>query len=89
MSNGMMGGDLAQLDRLSRTFIEQAEAVEALRLAVDGPLGTTPWTGPAADRFRNEWASTFTPALRRLQEALRENSTIVAKRREAIQVATH
>lgn len=89
MSNGMMGGDLAQLDRLSKTFIDQTQAVEALRGAVDGALGTTPWTGPAADRFRNEWAASFTPALRRLQEALTDNATIVSKRRDAIQTATH
>lgn len=89
MSNGMMGGDLAQLDVLRKTFIDQTQAVEALRGAVDGALGSTQWTGPAADRFRNEWATSFTPALRRLQEALTDNATVVSNRREAIQTATH
>ena len=86
--NGMMGGDLAQLDSLRRTFTDQSQAVDVLRGAVDGALGSTQWTGPAADRFRNEWASTFVPALRRLQEALNENASVVQNRREAIQTAT-
>ena len=86
--SGMMGADLAQLDSLGKTFIDQGQAVEALRLAIDGALGSTQWTGPAADRFRNEWAATFVPALRRLQDALGENATVVQRRREAIQTAT-
>ena len=86
--NGMMGGDLAQLDALRKTFGDQVQAVEVLRGAIDGALGSTQWTGPAADRFRNEWGSTFVPALRRLQDALTENGTIVANRRDAIQAAT-
>jgi hypothetical protein len=87
--SGMMGGDLAQLDVLRKTFVNQVEAVNALRSAVDGALGSTQWTGPAADRFRNEWASSFVPALQRLQAALTENSTVVSNRREAILAATH
>ena len=86
---GMMGGDLAQLDALRKTFVDQTQAVDALRAAVDGALGSTQWTGPAADRFRSEWSSSFVPALRRLQEALTENAGVVQNRREAIQVATH
>ena len=86
--NGMMGGDLAQLDSLRRTFTDQVQAVDVLRGAVDGALGSTQWTGPAADRFRNEWASSFVPALRRLQDALSENALVVQNRREAIQTAT-
>ena len=86
--SGMMGSDLAQLDVLRKTFGDQVQAVEGLRAAVDGALGSTQWTGPAADRFRNEWGGSFVPGLRRLQEALTENASIVANRREAIQTAT-
>lgn len=86
--SGMMGGDLAQLDALRKTFTDQVQSVDVLRGAVDGALGSTQWTGPAADRFRNEWASTFVPALRRLQDALTENASVVQNRREAIQTAT-
>ena len=85
---GMMGGDLAQLDSLRRTFADQGQAVDVLRGAIDGALGSTQWTGPAADRFRNEWAATFVPALRRLHDALNENASVVQNRREAIQAAT-
>lgn len=87
--SGMMGGDLGQLDVLKKTFTEQVAAVDALRGAIDGTLGSTQWTGPAAERFRGDWNGSFVPALRRLQEALTENAGVVANRREAIQAATH
>lgn len=87
--SGILGGDLAQLDSLRKTFTDQAGAVEALRGTIDGVLGSTQWTGPAADRFRGEWTSSFVPALRRLQEALTDSSAVVSRRRDAIQAATH
>lgn len=86
--SGMMGGNLGQLEVLRKTFNDQVLAVDGLRGAVDGALGSTEWTGPAADRFRSEWASSFVPALRRLQDALTENAAVVASRRDAIQSAT-
>ena len=86
---GMMGGDLGQLDALRKTFLDQVQTVEALRGAIDGVLGSTQWTGPAADRFRSEWAGQFVPNLRRLQDALSENAAVVQSRRAAIETATH
>ena len=39
--SGMMGGDLAQLDALRKTFTDQVQSVDVLRGAVDGALGST------------------------------------------------
>ena len=87
MSN-MVGASLEQMQSLDRQFTADAQAVGELQRRISGALGNTAWTGPAADRFRNEWNGTFVSALTRLQEALTENATVVRNRREAIQTAT-
>ena len=46
------------------------------------------YPAPAAERFRSAWSGEFVPALNRLAEALAENASVVANRREAIAVAT-
>jgi uncharacterized protein YukE len=84
----MYGANLEQLDQLQRRFAEENEAVRQLQTRISGTLGSTAWTGPAADRFRTAWSGEFVPALNRLAEALAENATVVANRREAIAVAT-
>jgi uncharacterized protein YukE len=84
----MYGANLEQLDQLQRRFTEENEAVRQLQTRISGTLGSTAWTGPAADRFRTAWSGDFVPALNRLAEALAENATVVANRREAIAVAT-
>jgi uncharacterized protein YukE len=86
--NDMFGGNLAQMQQLSGSFTQQAGAVTQLQSAVNNTLASTLWTGPAADRFRSEWETTFTTSLRQLQMALEENAQIVNNRREAIALAT-
>ncbi len=84
----MYGANLEQLDQLQRRFTEEHEAVRQLQSRITSTLGSTAWTGPAAERFRTAWSGDFVPALNRLAEALSENATVVATRREAIAVAT-
>jgi uncharacterized protein YukE len=88
MSN-MFGGNLEQMDQLATSFTQQAAAVNQLQTSVNATLSSTAWTGPAADRFRNEWETTFTTSLRQLHAALEENAQIVVSRREAIALATN
>lgn len=82
------GGDLAQLEDLAGKFRNEAAAIEALEARITASLGSTAWTGPAAHRFRDRWAGEFVPALHRLRDAMLENATAVARRRQAIETAT-
>jgi uncharacterized protein YukE len=84
----MVGGSLEQMQVLEQRFTADAQAVGDLQRRVTATLGNTTWTGPAADRFRQEWNGTFVGALHRLQEALTENAALVRNRRQAIQTAT-
>ena len=52
------GGDLAQLEALSRQFLTEIDAVDGLQSRISGALETTAWSGPAAERFRTQWPRT-------------------------------
>ena len=82
-----VGADVEQLGSLKGTFDQQTQVVEELTSTIRGQLGNTWWQGPAAERFRQSWASEYEPALRRLQEALQEAGTEVSRRREALMQA--
>ena len=84
----LVGGDLEQLGVLEQQFRADAEAVADLRARVTSVLAGTAWTGPAADRFRHEWTTSFSTALLNLSAALQENAALVAGRRQAIAQAT-
>lgn len=79
-----IGGELGQLQALKSSFDRQSQSVQELTSAIRGQLENTWWKGPAADRFRDAWAGEFEPALRKLQAALQEAGTEVARRREAL-----
>ena len=84
----LVGGDLEQLGLLEQQFRVDAEAVAELRSRISGLLAATAWTGPAADRFRHEWSTSFSSAMANLSAALQENAVLVAGRRQAIAAAT-
>ncbi|HJR46019.1 MAG TPA: WXG100 family type VII secretion target [Actinomycetota bacterium] len=79
-----IGGEIGQLQSLKANFDRQSQSVNELTAAIRGELGNTWWKGPAADRFRDAWSGEFEPALRKLEAALQEAGTEVARRREAL-----
>ena len=84
----MVGGDLEQLQVLEQQFRADSELVSELRARVSSLLAGTAWTGPAADRFRQEWNGNFSGALSQLAGALVESAGVIANRRQAIFAAT-
>lgn len=85
----MVGGNLEELAALETKLRVESESVSQLSSRITATLASTTWTGPAADRFRAEWQSTFCRALTGLQQALVDNAAAVANRRQAIQAATY
>ena len=69
MSMTMYGANPEQLNALGRSLQHQIEAIDSVTSAVSAALGGTTWTGPARDRFEQEWNTTFRTALNRLNEA--------------------
>ena len=65
----MYGANPEQLAALGRTLTNQIDAINQLMSTVDGVLNGTTWTGPARDRFGEDWNGSFKQALNRLNEA--------------------
>lgn len=65
----LYGANPEQLDALGATLARQVSAIEAVSSTVSSALSGTTWTGPARDRFEEEWRSTFRGALDRLNQA--------------------
>lgn len=63
------GANPQQLNALGTTLTRQVSAIESVSATVTSALSGTTWTGPARDRFEEEWRSTFRGALERLNQA--------------------
>lgn len=93
MSHDHVGADLGQLATLRQLFDAKAaevdEIVQAVSAAVGPPggQGSVRWEGQVAERFRQDWGSTFVPNLRRVGEALRESAGYVEQNRQNISQA--
>ena len=71
----------AHMDTLTQRFRQKAEEVNQLRNDITQLLGGTTWDGNRARRFREEWNSTFSPGLVKLQQALEENAGFLDQER--------
>ena len=84
---GMSGADIAQMQQLEQRLKQESSAVTELMTRIDQALVNTQWTGPAAERFRQEWSNDFRKALMTLSNALGENATAVQNRWRAFEAA--
>ena len=93
MPLSFVGADIAQLAVLRQLFERKAAEVDQLigeiSAAVGGPgaQGSVRWEGQVAERFRQEWAGSFVPSLRKLIEALHENGAYIERNRQNISQA--
>ena len=82
--SGQIGAEMGQLDALRKKFDQESVTVNQLTSSIGSQVGSTWWKGPAADRFRSEWESTFAPTLRQLEQALKEASAEISRRHQAL-----
>jgi uncharacterized protein YukE len=85
----MVGGNLDQLDGLERSFRTESQNVAQLVSRITATINATTWLGPAAQRFKDDWAQNFSRSLSQLQQALDQQAAFVANRRQAIATATN
>lgn len=69
------GADPDALEAFGTTLKNQIQTVEQMIRAIDGPLNSLPWTGPARDHFKTEWDTTFKSALTKLNTAFENAGT--------------
>lgn len=84
---GMQGADIMQMQQLEQRLSQESTAVRELMSRIDQSLLNIQWTGPAADRFKQEWSDNFVKALTTLSEALGQNATAVRNRWQAFEAA--
>lgn len=84
---GMQGADIMQMQQLEQRLQQESVAVKDLMNRINQSLTNTQWTGPAADRFKQEWSENFVKALNTLSEALGQNASAVRNRWQAFEAA--
>jgi len=93
MSHDQVGASLSQLATLRQLFESKASEVDQIVHSVSASVGPTGgqgsvrWDGQVAERFRQDWSSTFVPNLQRVAEALRESAGYVERNRQNISQA--
>ncbi len=89
MGTGLRGGQIEQMRQLAGKFRSDAQTLQSLIASLNADTGnsTAIWTGPAADRFRSDWAG-FKPTLDKLVAALEEAGTAIDKNAQNIEAAT-
>ncbi len=77
----MVGADAEALEALAAHLDGQADALDRSYVQLSRQLGSSPWKGPSADRFRREWTQVHLGQknlvrnhLREAAEALRHNA---------------
>ena len=81
----MYGANPEQLAALGTTLTQQIEAINAVIATVNSALHSTTWTGPAHDRFVEEWEGSFTGALKNLNQAFEMAGTDCKQRSAELQ----
>ena len=76
--------DPEALEGFGRTMKGQVAKIEQLVREVESPLNSIVWTGPAKDRFEDEWNNSFKPALVKLNAALEGAGTDCENRAQGV-----
>lgn len=87
MAAGMWGADPDQLNELGVTLKRQIDAITTVIATVHGCFADTAWTGPARERFEQDWNGSFRTALTRLNEAFALTGQECVGRAQALRVA--
>ena len=86
-TNGMVGGDLADLDALKLKLDAVARELAELKTASTKVVVSTKWTGGYADKFRAAWTQ-CQKNLTNIETDLTNAAAAVQKNRQAIASAT-
>ena len=76
------GADVDQLKTLGTKLTTGADAIEAQKNELTSRLDTVQWTGPDAQKFRDEWSGTHMVSLNKVVEALRTAGTRATRNAE-------
>jgi WXG100 family type VII secretion target len=75
----MWGANLHQLNDLAADLHGKSTELNSQVKRLKKKVAATGWSGPDADRFRQEWESKFEPSLRKISEDLDQASRDVRR----------
>lgn len=81
---GRLGGDIPAMEQLQAQLKQRSQEVVDLRTQLTNMIGGTWWSGPAADRFKNEWNGQYSASLQNLEKLLTELGEEVRRRKDAL-----
>ncbi|WP_449062973.1 WXG100 family type VII secretion target [Planomonospora algeriensis] len=89
MSHPMVGGNLEEMDAMSRQFQQRAGQVREIVAALNNEASKVgvAWTGPGATRFGEAWQE-YRVAFERMAEELDRAADVVRSYRTQIHSAT-
>jgi WXG100 family type VII secretion target len=82
--SGRVGGTIEQMTMMGTQFSNGADTLSALVGRITSQLNSTDWEGGAAQRFRDQWNGEFRSVLTQVEAGLRECSTEVRNRANAL-----
>jgi uncharacterized protein YukE len=66
------GLDVQQVRELSQQLNSKASEIQSILSQLTSKLGSTQWTGPDAEQFRNDWSGEHTASLKKVIAALQD-----------------
>lgn len=66
----MMGMDVEAVKAFAKVAAAKADELEGISSRLKGLLASVDWTGPDADKFKQEWNTTHTKNLKAIAEGL-------------------
>lgn len=82
--SGRIGGTIEQMQAMGVKFDSEATEIEALVSRISSQLASTDWEGGAAQRFRAQWEGEFKTTFTNVATGLRDCSTEVKGRAQAL-----
>ena len=77
------GLDVQQVRQLSKQMTHEADTIQQTLSKLTSALQAAQWTGPDAQKFRNEWSSSHTTALKSVIQALQNAGQMAARNANA------
>ncbi|MEJ1229647.1 MAG: hypothetical protein WDM88_01865 [Galbitalea sp.] len=76
MAGAFWGLDVEGVRALATNLDTDGDQIDQILSKLTGILSSTQWSGPDADKFRNDWQGAHSTALRNVSQALHDTATL-------------
>jgi uncharacterized protein YukE len=76
MAGAFWGLDVEGVRALATNLDQDGDQIDQILSKLTGILSSTQWSGPDADKFRNDWQGAHSTSLRQVSQALHDTATL-------------